>query len=30
VTFTTASGATTTSEIRVPTTLTSDQTSVRL
>ena len=29
-TFTTASGATTTSEIRVPTTLTSDQTSVRL
>ena len=30
VTFTTASGATTTTEIRVPTTLTSDQTSVRL
>lgn len=30
VTFTTSSGATTTSEIRVPTTLTSDQTSVRL
>ncbi|TKX50618.1 flagellin [Halorubrum sp. ASP121] len=30
VTFTTASGATTTSEIRVPTTLTQDQTSVRL
>ena len=30
VTFTTASGASTTSEIRVPTTLTSDQTSVRL
>ena len=30
VTFTTASGATTTSEIRVPTTLTNDQTSVRL
>jgi flagellin FlaB len=30
VTFTTASGATTTAEIRVPTTLTSDQTSVRL
>jgi flagellin FlaB len=30
VTFTTASGATTTSEIRVPTTLTKDQTSVRL
>jgi flagellin-like protein len=29
-TFTTASGATTTTEIRVPTTLTSDQTSVRL
>ncbi|TKX62191.1 flagellin [Halorubrum sp. ASP1] len=30
VTFTTASGATTTAEIRVPTTLTQDQTSVRL
>ena len=30
VTFTAASGATTTTEIRVPTTLTSDQTSVRL
>jgi flagellin FlaB len=30
VTFTTASGATTTTEIRVPTTLTQDQTSVRL
>ena len=30
VTFTTASGATTTTEIRVPTTLTSDQDSVRL
>jgi len=30
VTFTTASGATTTTEIRVPTTLTDDQTSVRL
>jgi archaellin len=30
VTFTTASGATTTTEIRVPTTLTEDQTSVRL
>ncbi len=30
LTFTTASGATTSSEIRVPTTLTSDQTSVRL
>ncbi len=30
VTFTTASGATTTTEIRVPTTLTKDQTSVRL
>ena len=30
VTFTTASGASTTSEIRVPTTLTSEQTSVRL
>ena len=30
VTFTTASGASTTSEIRVPTTLTSDQDSVRL
>ena len=30
VTFTTTSGATTTTEIRVPTTLTSDQTSVRL
>jgi flagellin-like protein len=30
VTFTTASGASTTTELRVPTTLTSDQTSVRL
>jgi archaellin len=30
VTFTTASGATTTKEIRVPTTLTSEQSSVRL
>ncbi|EMA65953.1 flagellin domain-containing protein [Halorubrum aidingense JCM 13560] len=30
VTFTTGSGATTTAEIRVPTTLTNDQTSVRL